>query len=290
VPSPSPTPTPIPQQAEASLPLPRQEVAEGLQDGRPNSLWVIGGFDPRRRSTDTVQVFSGGGWKSGPSYPFAVDHAAAANANGRLYVAGGYSNGPARGDLFRLDSALSGWERLAPMHHPRGALALVAIENTIYAIGGAAGAEVATVESYDTLQNAWTDVATLPSPRDHGAGLAWQGLACVAGGRFPTTARVDCYDPNSNTWSRMPDLPVATSGAGAVTLLGQVIVAGGENAGESTLVDHVFRFTGGSAWTDEPMLVPRHGVQLAVFGGRTWACGGATAAGYHAATDCTSIA
>jgi len=69
-----------------------------------------------------------------------------------------------------------------------------------------------------------------------------------------------------------------------------VVVAGGENAAESTLVGHVFRFTGGSAWTDEPMLVPRHGIQLAVFGGRAWACGGATAAGYQAAADCTSIA
>jgi hypothetical protein len=38
------------------------------------------------------------------------------------------------------------------------------------------------------------------------------------------------------------------------------------------------------------MLNPRHGVQLAFFGGRAWACGGATAAGYQAAADCTSIA
>ncbi len=47
---------------------------------------------------------------------------------------------------------------------------------------------------------------------------------------------------------------------------------------------------GGSAWTDEPMLVPRHVLWLAVFGGRAWACGGATAPGYQAAPDRTSIA
>ena len=88
----------------------------------------------------------------------------------------------------------------------------------------------------------------------------------------------------------MPDLPLPTSGAGAAAVGGQVVVAGGENAAESTLVGHVFRFTGGSDWTDEPMLVPRHGFQLAVFGGRAWACGGATAAGYQASTACTSIA
>jgi len=290
VPSASPTPIPVPQQLEAPLPLPRQEVAEGIQLGSPDSLWVIGGFDPQRRSSATVQVYRQGGWVAGPAFPFPVDHAAATTSDGRLYVAGGYSNGVPRGDLYRLDNALGSWERLAPLHHPRGALVLVAVGRFLYAIGGAAGGEVAAVEAYDSLQDTWTDVATLPALRDHGAGFDWRGLACIAGGRTPNTARVDCFDPLSSGWSRMPDLPSPTSGAGATALGGQVIVAGGENAGESTLVDHVFRFPGGSAWSDEPMLVPRHGVQLAIFGGRAWACGGATAAGYRAATDCTSIA
>jgi Kelch motif len=251
---------------------------------------VIGGFDPQRRSTATVQVFIRNGWTAGPAYPFPVDHAAAADADHRLYVAGGYSNGVPRGDVYRVNADQDGWERLAPLHHPRGALALVALGSTLYAVGGAAGNEMAVVEAYDTIRDVWSDVATLPVPRDHGAGFAWQGLACIAGGRSPNTARVDCYDPLSNGWARIPDLPAPTSGAGATALGGQVIVAGGENAAESTLVDHVFRFVGGSAWSDEPMLVPRHGVQLADFGGRAWACGGATTAGYRAATDCTSIA
>jgi hypothetical protein len=288
VPSPSPRPTPVPQQVEASLPLSRQEVAEGLVSGSPDSLWVIGGFDPQRRSSNAVQV-NNGGWAAGPSYPFPVDHAAAATADGRLYVAGGYSNGVARGDLYRLDSTLGSWERLVPLRHPRGALVLVAVGRFLYAIGGAAGGEVAPVEVYDSLQGTWTDVTFLPTPRDHGAGFEWRGFACIAGGRTPNTTRVDCYVPPTGAWIQLPDLPSPTSGAGATTLDGQVIVAGGENAGESTLVDHVFRFTGGSAWTDEAMLVPRHGIQLAVWGGRAWACGGATAAGYQAAADCTSI-
>ena len=291
-PSPSPTPTPVPQQAEAPLPLPRQEVAEGVQPGNPDSLWVIGGFDPQRRSSATVQVLMNSVWKPGPAYPFAVDHASAVAAARRLYVAGGYSNGVARGDLYRIDNqSLGSWEKLAPMHHPRGALALVAMGRTLYAIGGAArGTEVAQVEAYDTVQNLWTDVATLPLPRDHGAAWAWQGLACLAGGRTPVTARVDCYDPIKKVWSRLPDLPFATSGAGAIAVEGQVLIAGGENAAETALVDHVFRSKAGGAWSDEAMLVPRHGIQLAVFGGRVWACGGATAPGYHAATSCTSFA
>jgi N-acetylneuraminic acid mutarotase len=249
---------------------------------------VIGGFDTGRRDTNSVFVYTGS-WNRGPDFPLAVDHASAASVDGTLYVAGGNSGGQALGSAYRLEAG--GWTRLSPMHHPRGALALVAAGNQLYAVGGiAASGEVAAVEAYDPVADRWSDVAALPLPRDHLAGFTWHGLACVAGGRSPNTARVDCYDPVSSGWSRMPDLPFPTSGSGAAAVGAHVVVAGGENAAESTLVDHVFRFTGGSAWTDEAMLVPRHGIHLAVFGGRAWACGGATAAGYHAAADRTPIA
>jgi serine/threonine-protein kinase PknK len=284
-PSPSPTPTPVPQQAELSLPVPRQEVASATAG---LNLIVVGGFDAGRRDSSSVSVYSGGAWERGTDLPIAVDHASAASYQGTAYVAGGNSNGQSLGSVYRLEEG--GWTRLRPMGHPRAAFGLVAVGNRFYAIGGfGGGVEVAAVEAYDPVADRWSDVATLPLPRDHVAGFAWQGQACVAGGRSPTTARVDCYDPVSSAWTRLADLPIPTSGAGSTTLSGQVIVAGGENAAESTLVGHVFRFAGGSAWADEPMLVPRHGIQLAVWGGRAWACGGATAAGYQAAADCTSI-
>jgi N-acetylneuraminic acid mutarotase len=268
------------------MPLARQEVASA-STGLP--LFVIGGFDAGRRDSNSVLVYSGGSWGRGPDLPVAVDHPSAASYEGTLFVAGGNSGGQALGSVFRLEEA--GWTRLRPMGHPRAAFGLVTLGGRLYAIGGlGGGGEVAAVEAYDPAVDRWSDVATLPLPRDHVAGFAWQGQACVAGGRSPNTARVDCYDPASNGWTRLPDLPFPTSGAGAIALDGQVIVAGGENAGESTLVDHVFRFTGGSAWSDQPMLSPRHGIQLAPWGGRAWACGGATAAGYQASNTCTSIA
>lgn len=282
-PSPSPTPPPIPQQAEAPLPAQRQEVAS--TSAGDAVIYVIGGFDTAGRSSNSF-FFQKDGWSTGPSYPLPIDHAAAATVGARLLVAGGYSNGAAQAAVYELGG--EGWVQRSPMHHARGAHALVALGGRLFAIGGAAGPDVAPVEAYDTATDSWADVTVLPVNRNHLAGFSWKELACVAGGRSPNTPRVDCYDPKANVWSRLPDLPAATSGAGAVALGGRVIVAGGENAGESFLVNHVFRFDG-TAWTDEPMLVPRHGIQLAVFRGRAWACGGATAAGYRAVPDCTSI-
>jgi Kelch motif protein len=270
---------------EASLPAPRQEVASATAG---SALYVIGGFDSGRRDTNSVFVYTGGRWSSGHDFPIAVDHASAATLEEKLYVAGGNSGGVAEASLFRFDG--SGWTQLRAMRHPRGALALVAAGGRLFALGGiAAGVEVAAVESYDPAADSWSDVTSLFLPRDHGAGFAVPGRVCLAGGRSPNTARVDCYEPATAGWTALPDLSVPTSGAGAALVNGTIIVAGGEDAGEGRLVNHIFR-TSGPGWSDQPMLVPRHGFQLAEFGGRAWACGGATAPGYAASAVCTSIA
>jgi len=76
-----------------------------------------------------------------------------------------------------------------------------------------------------------------------------------------------------------------------VTFLGgAVVVAGGQNAGETAIVDQFTSYMPGKAWsTGETMLVPRHGFELALFGGRAWACGGGTAPGLHPVATCTSL-
>ena len=281
----SPTPPPEPQRAEVPLPAARQEVASAA-DGR--SLYLIGGFDPGRHSSSSVYVLTDA-WATGPTYPLPVDHAAAAVLDGRLYVAGGFSNGAAQGAVYALDQGA--WHQVASLHHPRGALALVGLTRKLYAIGGnAAAGNVAPIEVYDPAADAWTDGPDLPSPRNHLAGFNYQGLVCVAGGRSPNTTRVDCLSAARETWSRLPDLPFATSGAGAgvVGVDDEVVVAGGEDPNESLLVTQVARLRG-RAWSAEAMLVPRHGIQLALFRERLWACGGATAPAYQASAACTSF-
>jgi hypothetical protein len=66
---------------------------------------------------------------------------------------------------------------------------------------------------------------------------------------------------------------------------------GGEDAGESVMVAMLSFYAEGGAWsTADTMLSPRHGFQLAVFQGRAWACGGATAPGLYPVSLCTSVA
>jgi hypothetical protein len=218
----------------------------------------------------------------------ALDHPAAAALDGRLYLAGGYASGPASRRLFRREG--DHWTELAPMRYPRGALALAAAAGLLVALGGSNGAQdLAPIEAYDPVANAWRDIGTLPAPRNHISGFSLEGQACAAGGRSPNSPRVDCVDPRSGALKRLPDLPNPTSGAGAGELAGTVIVAGGEDPQESRMITQLHRLTAG-AWASESMLLARHGVALAQYQGRLWACGGADQPGYHAVTACTSIA
>ncbi|GAC1399928.1 MAG: hypothetical protein NVSMB52_13500 [Chloroflexota bacterium] len=276
------------QRLEPPLPERREE---GAAAALGSHLYEIGGFDAVGRDTSTVFVFDGRKWSTGPPLPVGVDHTSAAVLRGRLYVAGGFAEGIASDRVFVLSVSRRSWAAAPRLRHARGALSLIAVGTSLLAMGGkdSAGIEIARGELYRADSRGWRDITRLPVPRDHGAGFAYGGLACVAGGRFPNTARVDCYDSKRRVWRRLADLPTATSGAGAAVLNGEVLVGGGELAGESGgVLTQLMRLVR-ARWTVETMQVPRHGLQFVAFRGRVWACGGGTLPGLHAVATCTSI-
>lgn len=283
----SPSPEPV-QRVEAPLPVAVEEAAAASAGGK---LYVIGGLDATGSSLQSVWVLDGSRWSAGPRLPLGLDHTSAATLDDHVYVAGGHSFGRDSARLFRLDGA--SWTELRPMRQPRGGHALIAFESRLYAIGGnTVSANVAAVEMYDPAFGAWTDLGSLPAPRNHVAGFAVGGSVCVAGGRSPNTARVDCFNPETRAWARLPDLPRPTSGAGAATLEagdGTVVVMGGEDAAESKVVAQLVHLKANQWSAALTMLVPRHGFQLAVFEGRAWACGGGAQAGLHPTRTCTSV-
>jgi hypothetical protein len=272
---------------ETPLPVALEESGAAAAGGK---LYVIGGFDAAGNSLSTVWVFDGTAWTAGPRLPLGLDHVSAATLDDHVYVGGGHSFGRDSARFFRLDGG--SWTELAAMRHARGGHALIAASNRLFVIGGnTAATNVAAAEVYDPQTRAWTDLPALPSPRNHVAGFTFNSGVCVAGGRSPAMARVDCFNPFSSTWVRLPDLPQPTSGAGATTLDdGRAVVLGGQDAGETSISDHLARLPTLTAWTaDGSMLVPRHGFELALFERRAWACGGGSLPGLHPVATCTSV-
>jgi N-acetylneuraminic acid mutarotase len=272
---------------EASLPVSLEESGTAVAGGR---LYVVGGFDAAGNSLRTVWLFDGNAWSPGPPLPLGLDHTSAATLDDHVYVAGGHSFGRDSPRSFRLEGAA--WTELPQMHHARGGHALLAAAGRLYAIGGNnAYANVAPAEVYDPATNTWSDLPSLPTPRNHVSGFVFGANVCVAGGRSPATTRVDCFNLESSSWIRFPNLPRATSGAGATTLDdGSAVILGGQDAQETRINDQFARLPQPDAWVSTvSMLVPRHGFELAVFEGRAWACGGGSQPGLHPVATCTSI-
>ncbi|HWD07651.1 MAG TPA: hypothetical protein VHA57_01015 [Actinomycetota bacterium] len=292
--APPPPSSPLPnvvtelnQLPEPSMPAAVQEVGSAAT---PNDLYVIGGYNAAGASTSGVYVFNGTSWSTGPPLPEAVNHPAAAAIGTTVIVAGGFTAAGATNRVFVLPSGARSWVEAAPMKRARGALTLLTVAGKVYAIGGLDGSsEVAIPEIFNPNTGAWTDLPPMPNPRDHAAGYVDGSFACVAGGRQPTTSvAIDCLDTTTSTWQAEVSLPTATSGAAAGIFGSLIVVAGGEPVPETHLVTVVQELHRGT-WGNEPMLVPRHGTSDAMFGGRLWMCGGATAPAIHPTPDCTSI-
>ena len=84
----------------------------------------------------------------------------------------------------------------------------------LYVFGGDGSGStlVATPEAYSADTDSWTDLATMPTPRDDVAVAVLNGFIYVIGGRSATSAAVttvERYDPGTNTWTTVAPLPTA---------------------------------------------------------------------------------
>ena len=100
----------------------------------------MGGFTADGGNSARVDAYSiaNNRWRRLPDLPVAVDHAAAASANGRVYIVGGYG-----GDRAPLDTAFvledGSWRRLAPLPDGRAAAAAAIAGGKLYVLGGVDG-------------------------------------------------------------------------------------------------------------------------------------------------------
>ena len=225
---------PIPQGAN--------EVIGAAVDGR---LYVYGG-----ERMQTQHVYGGVNLKTQPlgifwsydpkadtwtrlkSNPVPVHHAAAVGIGRKFYVLGGFHL-PDTGRIgwypenkaWVYDTETQSWSALPPMPTPRGALAAVAVNNKIYAIGGAkipAGMElpdglnvrgpvelVGTVEVFDTEKNSWATLKSMPLARNHHDVAYLDGKlyviggaigSCFPGGWSSNVPMNEVYDIATETW------------------------------------------------------------------------------------------
>ncbi len=129
--------------------------------------------------------------------------------------------------------ARAGWNTFDPLPTPRKDVGLVAIGDTLYAVGGEdARGPVGTVQANtpraDGSAGKWADKASLANPRAHAAVAVAGGKIYVVGGDHDGTpvTTVSVYNPATDTWAEGPPLPASRTAVSAV-LIGLAGAPGG---------------------------------------------------------------
>ncbi len=145
----------------APLPSPRCAYAAAVYGDK---LYLFGGWNGTTYLTETlVYTPAADAWQTlDAPLPAAVGFAAAAALGDGIYVAGGFDGKQEYDTVNRFNPQTETWEPAPPLNHPRGGLGLVALGDTLYAVGGGWTAMVATGEKLAHGESKWVDIA---SPR-----------------------------------------------------------------------------------------------------------------------------
>ncbi|CAG4952031.1 unnamed protein product [Parnassius apollo] len=181
-----------------------------------DTVYALGGSDGHAE-LDSVDAFRAGGWVARARLPLARSHAAAAadEARGRLYVAGGWAAGRSLRQVHEYDPATDTWTDAPPLNVGRSQCAGVFWEEALWVLGGC---------------DAWRCLASTETLAVGGAG----GAASAA-------------------WSSGPALPSARRAVGGAVWRGRLLAAGG-SAGAASLRGTAYLTSGAAAWRAGPAL------------------------------------
>ena len=218
-------------------------------------------------------------WRRLPDLPVSVDHAAAASANGRVYVVGGYGGDrlPLRTvfvlergawrALARLpDGARRGgggdrrWQALRRRRHRRAHGRSRAWRSRSRSARRAGRGSPARARG-----------STSPPPRSGGRVYAIGGRAA---GIDTNKTDFEVYDAAAKRWRRLAPLPGARGGTGAAALGGRIVSVGGEEPAGT--IRSVYAYDVATRrWSRLPDLpTPRHGLGVVAVNDRIWVVGG----------------
>ena len=178
-------------------------------------MYVIGGYGADRKPQRSVFVLEGGRWLRTAPMPDGRAAAAAAIANGRLYVLGG-RNGREKlaRDAFVLTLATRQWERIRGPG-PREHLAAASSRGRVYAVGGrAAGIDTNSTRFETTTPRAralalgWPRCRARAEARGRPRSAAASSRS-AAGSLRGTIRTVYSYDISKQRWSRLARPPDA---------------------------------------------------------------------------------
>ena len=266
-------------------PTARQQVAEAVFQG---TLWVFGGLT-EGAATTKVEGYDPAisTWETGPDLPRPLHHAMAVVYDGEMVVIGGWvpTGGALDGIVSNRVYALrhDKWVELAPLNHARAGGAAAVVGDKLIVTGGQDDRRlVASTEVFDGTS--WSEVAAMPTPRDHLAAVSDGRYYYAVGGRELSADQnlgvVERYDPTDDHWDELPKMPTPRGGLGAAIVGTRLVTVGGE--GPTSVFNTVEALDlDTNVWsTLPPMKTPRHGLAVLATGQTLFAIDGAVVPGH----------
>jgi N-acetylneuraminic acid mutarotase len=242
-------------------------------------IFYLGGYaaSPANTWMSTVRIYDRtlDRWSTLRPLDLGRVDAGSAWLDGKIYIVGGYNNsgGGMRADLDVYDPATGDWTSLAPMDYPRRYSAVVPYRGRLYVLGGS---DSDKFEVYDTATNTWTDKSPLP-------GHWWGAIATEIDGRIyliNESAALGIYDIATDTWTTGPSMPQSVYYGASGTIDGKWYIVGGL-ATDALAILQIFDPQGGGSWSSgADMNTTRYLHAVVADGGKLYAVGGQTGAGY----------
>lgn len=215
---------------------------------------------------------------------------ALAEANGKLYLLGGYPPSRQTARTVQIyDIASDRWELGPQLPQPNNHGMAAAVNGKIYLIGGQTTDEqqgataVDRVFELDPAKGAWVEKARMPTARSGGVAVAHGGKIYVAGGRVPRGSDFAVYDPAADTWEVLPNLPSQRNHMTGAAINGRIHIVGGRLGNglspQKSDAHEVFDPQTRSWTTAAPMLSGRSGINGVVAKGCFHVWGGESPAG-----------
>ena len=211
-----------------------------------------------------------GEWGNRAEMLEANSELALAEANGKLYLLGGYPASRATSRTVQVyDIATNEWSLGPQLPQPNNHGMAASVNGKIYLIGGQTS-DVSdqgyqnTVYELDPAVGEWVTKAPMPTARGAGVAIVLDGKIYVAGGRPPRGNDFAVYDPAADSWEVLPNLPSQRNHLTGAAIEGRVHVVGGRLghglSPQMTTAHEVFDPGTGTWSTAAPMLRARSGM------------------------------
>jgi N-acetylneuraminic acid mutarotase len=175
-----------------------------------------------------------GEWGQRAGLLVANSEFALAEANGKIYVMGGYPSSRVTSRTVQIyDIASDRWNLGPELPQPNNHGMAAAVNGKIYLIGGQftddqeGATAVDRVYELDPAKNAWVEKARMPTARSGGVAVAYEGKVYVAGGRVPRGNDFAVYEPVADSWEVLPNLPSQRNHVTGAAINGRIHIVGG---------------------------------------------------------------